>query len=198
MDLQKHYKNLFTKYGDSFKTAQWSDERSQEKRFEVLLEVGDMRNCSILDYGCGTGHLATYLNKMEIPVNYTGVDIVEELIDCAQKKHAEHSFFLVEDFITKQYDYIFISGVFNNKILDNRTFYRDKLMELLPYARKGIAFNMLSHYVDYYDESLFYEKPEAVFEFIKNEMSPFVVLRNDYELKEGVIPYEFTIYIYIK
>lgn len=198
MDLQQHYRNLFNQYGDSFKAAQWADETSQEKRFKILIEIADIRNSSILDFGCGTGHLATYLKKLGIPVEYTGVDIVKELIDCAKEKHTDHSFYLSEELVTQQYDYIFISGVFNNKLLNNRDFYKKQLIKLLPYAKKGIAFNMLSHYVDYYDDNLFYEKPESVFGFIKKEISPFVVLRNDYEIKKGVLPYEFTTYIYIK
>lgn len=38
--------------------------------------------------------------------------------------------------------------------------------------------------------------PGRAFKFVKQEITPFVVLRHDYEVKEGVIPFEFIIYAY--
>ena len=34
------------------------------------------------------------------------------------------------------------------------------------------------------------------FSFVKNEVTPYVTLRHDYEVKPGVIPFEFIIYAY--
>ncbi|MGF9976251.1 class I SAM-dependent DNA methyltransferase [Viridibacillus arvi] len=198
MDIGKHYKNLFDKYGDSFKSAQWADKESQEKRFQILLGIEDIENSRILDFGCGTGHLATYLKRMNINVNYTGVDIVPEFISCAKEKHPEYNFYLNTELPNQKYDYIFISGVFNNKLEDNRGFYEKTLLDLSNFCNKGIAFNMLSHYVEYYDEGLFYENPETIFKFVKQNISPYIVIRNEYQLKKDIIPFEFTTYIYMK
>lgn len=200
MDIKEHYKKLFKTYGDTHHSAQWSSLETQEKRFEILTQISNINYASVLDYGCGTGHLATYLNKENIQVQYTGVDIVEEMIECATLKHPNHRFYLEEQLgeFEEKFDYIFISGVFNNKINKNTDYYQSIIKKLVPFARKGIAFNMLSSYVDYYDQDLFYEKPETVIEFIKNEISPFMIIRNDYQLKENTIPFEFTVYIYFK
>ena len=103
-----------------------------------------------------------------------------------------------DDFKTEAFDYIFISGVFNNKIENNEGYYQDCLRILWERTRKGLAFNMMSAYVDYYDDDLFYEKPEKVFSFVKQNLSPYVVLRNDYQVKPGVIPFEFVVYVYRK
>jgi hypothetical protein len=35
-----------------------------------------------------------------------------------------------------------------------------------------------------------------VFAFCKQELSPRVTLRHDYHVKDGVIPFEFTTYVY--
>jgi hypothetical protein len=59
-----------------------------------------------------------------------------------------------------------------------------------------LAFNALSTYVDYIDEHLNYLDPAAMLDFCKTELSARTVLRHDYLLKEGVIPYEFTMYVY--
>lgn len=201
MDIQEHYKSLFKKYGDSHKSSQWADRESQEKRFQYLLEIVDKKDLEgkkILDFGCGTGHLATYLKEQNIDVEYTGIDIVTELLECAKVKHPEFSFYNVDECPEEKYDYIIISGVFNNKIENNLKFFQDTLENLVKKCEKGISFNMLSHYVDYYDEKLFYFKPEEVFCFLKENISPYVVIRNEYQLKPNTIPFEFTSYIYMK
>lgn len=198
MDLAEHYRQLFLKYGDSPMAVQWSNLESQNIRFQILSEIANLNHCSILDLGCGTGQLATYLKKNNIHVQYTGVDIVDEFLECAAKKHPEHDFCKLDKALICRYDYVLISGVFNNEMSDNRSFYMGMIEKLFPIVNKGLAFNMLSYYVDYYDKGLFYEKPETVFEFIKQKITPYVVIRNDYQIKEGIIPFEFTVYAYKK
>ena len=55
---------------------------------------------------------------------------------------------------------------------------------------------MMSTYVDYKDEVLFYESPEDAFTYVKKEITPFVTLRHNYLVKENSIPFEFIIYAY--
>lgn len=196
-NIKEHYRNLFQLYGDSYKSAQWSDRATQNKRFKVLCDIADLNGKKVLDFGCGTGDLATFLKEEDINVRYTGVDIVDELLECAREKHPEYSFGNLEQFEDQQFDYILISGVFNNKIDDNRKFYESTLKKLSNQANEGIAFNLLSNYVDYYDENLFYENPEDVFKYVKT-LTPYVTIRNEYQLKEKIIPFEFTTYLYFK
>lgn len=198
MDIKEHYRNLFNKYGDSYEAAQWSDRVTQEKRFEILCQIDELNGKKILDFGCGTGDLATYLHKKGIVVDYTGVDIVDELLECAKQKHPNHRFSKLEDIQGMKFDYILISGVFNNKINNNVQFYKNTLSSLKVLCKYGIAFNMLSKYVDFYDEGLFYEYPENIFKYSKENLTPYVVIRNEYNLKENVIPFEFTTYLYMK
>lgn len=198
MNIEEHYRELFSKYGDSYKAAQWSDRITQEKRFEVLCQIGDLKEKKILDFGCGTGDLATYLKKNNVNVNYYGVDIVDELLNCAKEKHPDFKFGKLEEFYGVKFDYILISGVFNNKMVDNVTFYQNTLELLKDFCISGIAFNMLSKYVDFYNDELYYEYPENVFKYSKENITPYVVIRNEYQLKENIIPFEFTTYLYMK
>lgn len=198
MNLAEHYRTLLLKYGDSPEASQYSDRKTQEKRFEILVEIGDLNDKRILDFGCGTGHLATYLKEQGINSIYTGVDIVNELFEIARQKHPEHNFCSFSDISNQEFDYVIISGVFNNKMDDNRSFYQQTIQQCFSLALKGLAFNMMSYYVDFYDPDLFYEKPEIVFEFLKNNVSSYITLRNDYQVKDGVIPFEFAAYVYRK
>ena len=199
--LQSHYKKAILKHGDTPEGAQWSSKETQEKRFEILLDIEDIKGSSVLDFGCGTGAMLDYLNKRALATRYTGCDIVEEALQIAKKKFAmlpKARFGFFEEFSADVFDYTFVSGVFNNKVEDNKAYYQNYLKSLWERTKKGLAFNMMSYYVDYYDDELFYEKPENVFSFVKDNLSPFVVLRNDYQVKQGIIPFEFTVYVYRK
>lgn len=189
------YKELLEKYGDSAEAAQWSSRETQERRFEILAQIADLKG-RILDFGCGSGHLATYLESKNVQFHYTGVDVVEEFFDIAREKNPGSRFGVLEEFRHEKFDYVFISGVFNNKRKGNRRFYQESLRKLFGMCTKGIAFNFMSTYVDYKDANLFYESPERVFRVIKQEVTPFVCLRHDYEVKPGVVPFEFTVYAY--
>ena len=196
MNLITHYQQLLGQYGDSPEASQWSSRESQEKRFEILSQIGDLQGCHILDFGCGTGHLATYLASQNLEIQYTGVDIVDELLEVGREKHPNHCFCKITEVLDQKFDYVIISGVFNNQIGNNREFYQDILIQCFSIVKQGVAFNLLSRYVEYYDDGLFYEYPETVFKYIKENISPYVTIRNDYQVKPGVLPFEFTGYIY--
>jgi cyclopropane fatty-acyl-phospholipid synthase-like methyltransferase len=195
-DLQAHYRDLLRKHGDSPQAAQYSSRETQERRFEKLVDVADLNGCSILDFGCGTGQLQDYLLRHDVNVRYHGVDIVDEFLTLCQEKFPQGRFGQLQDFQGQQFDYVLVAGVFNNLMEDNTAFYQSSLKTLFSMASKGLSFNMMSAYVDYQDEGLFYEYPEKVFAFLKREVTPFVALHNDYEVKAGLPPFDFTVYAY--
>ena len=56
-------------------------------------------------------------------------------------------------------------------------------------CRIGIAINMVTDYVDYKEDYLYYYSPEETLKFCKT-LSKWVALRHDYPL------HEFTVYVY--
>ncbi|MFD2449087.1 class I SAM-dependent methyltransferase [Vogesella fluminis] len=76
--LYEHYKSLAQQYGSSYLSAQYSSRESQERRYEILSQIAPLQGCKILDFGCGAGHLLTYLTQSGIQCDYTGVDGVED------------------------------------------------------------------------------------------------------------------------
>lgn len=195
-DISEHYRSLLAEHGDSPQAVQYSSQSSQERRFELLANIGDLRNRRILDFGCGIGHLGSYLSNQGIEFEYFGTDIVSEFLTLCRQKFPEGHFEEFSSLSNIKFDYIFVSGVFNNLRGDNTQFYQDTVRQLFTMCTLGLAFNMMSTYVDYKDPSLFYECPENVFSFLKREVTPFVTLRNDYEVKPGVVPFDFTVYAY--
>jgi SAM-dependent methyltransferase len=194
-ELRRHYQGLLNEHGDSFEAAQYSSRASQMARYAVLAQIADLRGVSVLDFGCGTGHLAAYLKEQAIDCRYTGVDIVEEFFPYARAKHPAHRFGLWEDFAGESFDYVFVSGVFNNRVDDNDGFFRTWAERLFARARKGLAFNLMSTYVDFQDAGLWYAQPERVFAFMKS-LTPYVTLRNDYVVKDIAVPFEFAVYAF--
>lgn len=204
--LKDHYNRLFSIYKNSHLTAQQSSRKTQEIRMKILLcRVKPKQNDKILDFGCGTAHLYEFLKKENFNVNYTGVDIADKIINYNKKKYEKNKKvkFMNLDILSSKknignHDYIFISGTFNNKILNNWTWMQKCLIYLFKRTKKLLVFNNLSYYVDYYDKNLFYIKPEKVFSFCKKNLSPYVSLFNDYEIKKGILPYEFTTFVHKK
>ena len=203
-DLKDHYNNLFLKYKNSYLTAQQSSRKTQEIRMKYLLYNIDLKkNQKILDFGCGTAHFYKFLKKNKKEVFYTGVDIADKIIKYNNKKYLKNKKvkFINVDVLNKKlenYDYIFISGTFNNKIKNNWLWMKKCLSFLYKKTNKALVFNNLSSYVDYYDKKLFYIKPEKVYTFCKKKLSQYVVIKNDYEIKKNIIPFEFTTYVFKK
>ncbi|MBM64678.1 MAG: SAM-dependent methyltransferase [Myxococcales bacterium] len=200
MDVKQHYKELFEAHGNSAKAVQWGDQESQYNRFEVLAQVAPKLG-SVVDVGCGLGHLYTYLRAREPDLRYTGLDFVPEFIQSARAQFAEtpaqfQVFDLFNDTMPTGSDYLLLSGVFNNLMEDNWGFMTHALRTMFGAAERGVAFNAMSTYVDYHDPELYYVDPCAVFDFCKRNLSKKVTLRHDYALREGGFPFEFVVYCY--
>jgi SAM-dependent methyltransferase len=201
--IREHYAAKVREHGDSPAAVQWADSATQERRMDVLAGIAPLTSAKILDFGCGTGHLLTYLESMGGCGEYVGYDLVPEMVELAAAKFP-HARFEVVDVLAptrapaapEQFDYVLVNGTFNNEVDDNWALLTDLLRALSARARRGIAFNLLSTYVDFRGEGLAYFEPERVFAFCKQEISPYVVLRHEYEVREGTGPYEMTFYVF--
>jgi SAM-dependent methyltransferase len=198
--LQQHYDSLARQHGDTPAAVQQSSIETQDRRLQVLAEIAPLGGAAVLDFGCGAGRLLHVLKEsFGFDGSYTGYDLSDELLRIARAKHPAMRWERRDIFaegVGGEYDYAFISGVFNNRITENDLFMRRTLETLFPHVRRGLAFNALSAYVDYKDPDLYYADPEEVFRFCKEHLSRTVTLRHDYEIKPGVLPYEFTVYVY--
>lgn len=198
--LTKHYSELLATHGDSPEAVQYRGVASHEYRFQILAEVApDLRTSRVLDFGCGTARLLDFLKaRHDFAGEYIGYDINPDMIAEARRKHPGVQFEVrdvLAQGIPESFDYVLINGVFNNKITDNWGFMTAVLPVLFAKTRRALAFNAITTYVDYFDEGLFYVEPETVFRFCKEQLSPCVDLRHDYQIKSGVLPFEYTTYV---
>jgi len=199
--LKENYKLLYKKYGTSANAMQWADAKSQYRRFEILCQVSTEIN-SVIDIGCGVGELLNYLLGSGFKGKYLGIDFVEEFIEHAQNRYSDYPDigFICADVanykLPKKYDFVVLSGVFNNKMAKNEQFMISTINELFEVCKVSIAFNAMSTYVDYQDDHLYYADPLSIFDYCKKHLTRKITLRHDYLVKDNSIPFEYTMYLY--
>lgn len=198
--LEKLYDDHLSAHGDSPQATQQADRQTQEQRMRVLCQVTDLRQAKILDFGCGTGHLLTFMRQeCGYEGEYVGYDIARSMVETAAAKYTnarfEHRNILAAG-IPEDFDVVLVTGTFNNFTNDNWAWMTACLKLLWQRTRVALAFNNLSAYVDFFAEGLYYEDPGRVLRFCKEELSPLVTLRHDYCVRPGVVPYEFTTCVY--
>jgi SAM-dependent methyltransferase len=190
--IQQFYDRLLSKEKDEARQVGWRDMETQNLRFRILAEIGQLANHSVLDVGCGLCAFYEYLVRPGIKCDYTGYEIQDSMFKIAQKRFPQLPIFQ-RDFLTdtdeKTYDYVIMAGILSLKLTENERYIRSMFETALRRCKIGIAANMMSTYVDYHDDYLYYADPCEIFKLAK-ELTPRVALRHDY------MPYEFIIYLY--
>ncbi len=191
----ERYNKRLQDHGFSIDSLASGNEERRNERFKILTEIGIKSGDTILDLGCGFGDLQKYLLKNDIKVKYIGIDINEEIIKIAKKENSDLDVkvldILNENF-NESVDYIVSTSSFNNKLNDESNYeFVDKLLKkCYSIAKKGVAIDFLSSYVDYrVDDEVFYYEPEQLFSLAK-KITKRVCLRHDYKL------FEFCVYMY--
>ena len=181
---EQHKRWVDTPYQKSPVAVGWLDgKQNQAKRFETLLNIGVQEGDSILDLGCGLGHMVEHLEKIGLNVRYTGIDTNKNSIQQAyQFREATYIYGTIFD-IQERYDWGLASGVFNVEFPKEEML--KTISELLSKANKGVAFNLLSNSAN---NNLTYENyiPKEIISHLKGDIS----IVENYGVEN-----DFTIYI---
>jgi cyclopropane fatty-acyl-phospholipid synthase-like methyltransferase len=150
----------------------WESREAQFQRFRILTDNINLDNHKILDVGCGLGSLLEHLKEVHEAPDYTGVDILEHMIEKAKKAHPEAVFlhldiFAQESFEKNQFNTIYSSGIFNIDMGNNSGFLKDAIKLFLKLADKYIVFNLLHNNSPDKDETYFYFHPCEVVKMIE-------------------------------
>ena len=169
----------------------WGSRASQEMRFAVLAEVGDLVGSSLLDVGCGLGDFYDWQRRAGLGVNYQGVDLTPEIIRVAKGRFPEVDFrvgnVLEEEIGT--FDYVIASGIFYLRQSEPFEFMQRMIARLFESSRMGLAFNSLSAWCNGREAGEFYADPAQTLDFCRT-LTPWVALRHDYH------PRDFTIFLW--
>ena len=178
-----------TKWNHSPVAVGWLDGRTnQAKRFETLVDIGIESGDSVLDVGCGVGHLIDHFNNIGLEVQYTGLDTNRFAIEQAQKIYVDETFIHgTLDAVDETYDWGLASGVFNYEFPKLEML--ETVNQLVSKVDKGVAFNLLNGSKKYSSESYEFYQPVEIFSLLNRRGALCSVVQN-YGIEN-----DFTIYI---
>lgn len=201
LKIAQHYDDCFKKHGDTHLGVDWPNLDDTFKRYQVMIEaIKEDSIVSLLDFGCGTAELNSYIKKNNIDkIEYSGLDINESFYKASISKFPKNTFYLLD--ILKNdnlplFDYIVCNGTFTEKKdlsqEEMSDFFMSVTKKIWNKCRKGIAFNLMSKHVDWERDDLFHVSLDWLGWFLKDNLSRNFVIKNDYGL------YEYTVYVYKK
>jgi len=199
INIVEHYEECLRKHGDSHLGVDWPNEEDAKTRYKVMLNVikNKDKECTILDFGCGCGHLFDFITDPKI--KYSGLDLSVEYINMFKNKYPDTDVYCID--ILKEdikdipnFDYIILNGVFTERCGlsedDMFNFIKKILIKLFNKTNIGIAFNIMTPLADWYDEKLFYLSFDKLTYFLKNKISKNLIINHNYNL------WEYTVYVY--
>lgn len=195
---------LYAEHGDTHRGLGFRTEEGFEARYRAYLGVirgaAAHEACSLLDVGCGTARLLDLIKSSgRDEISYRGIDLSPKLLEAARKKHPEADFILGDPFELAEVwstrpDYVVFGQIFTCRLqmsVEEMTDYMLRLLRLgFRNCRRGIAFNVMSHHVDWQREDLFHVPFDRMAELLQANLSRHYVFRGDYGL------YEYTVYVY--
>lgn len=172
----------------------WENETAQKLRFKELIGPRNLDGKKILDVGCGTGNLLEYIRTLYKNFDYTGVDILEHMIDRARKKKLEGRFLCIDlfknnPFPKQSFDVIFSSGIFNLNLGNNKKFLLDAVKVFEQLSRNTISFNLLWDRSPDPEDTYYYFSPEEVRQWLTDIYGQSC----DISIMKGYLSNDFTV-----
>lgn len=190
-----YYTDKLREHGPTHQGVDWNSPESQALRFEQFMRVIPAGEpISVLDYGCGYGALADYLERAGVDLTgYSGYDVSEEMVATARGRSSWR--FTTDRDELRPADVTVASGIFNVRVGTEadrwRDYTLDSIAELASLSRRALGFNMLTSYSDpeRMTDRLYYGDPSFYFDWCKRNLSRDVALLHDYGL------WEFTVLV---
>lgn len=193
--VAKLYEDSLRQHGAVPMGVGWRDIDSHRVRFRKLAGVirENREPISVNDLGCGYGAFFEYLKESGVSLkHFRGYDVSEEMLTEARRRvKGANLEFVKGSRLDRPADYCFASGIFNVRLKTREEEWRQHILDTLDnmyeMAHMGIAFNLLTSYVDWREDHLFYGDPAFFFDYCKRRYSKYVALLHDYPLWEWTI-----------
>jgi ubiquinone/menaquinone biosynthesis C-methylase UbiE len=189
--IRSHYEHRIDSARANYEVLDWASEESQQARFAVLVRSIELRGRSLLDVGCGLGDLLTFLQHKGIEVDYTGVDILEPMVEAATRQHPDAQFlqadiFAGDPFEGRRFDVVFCSGALNLNLGNNREFLPIAMARMLDLSRECVVVNLLHRRSGPTDRTYFSHDPDDVRTLLRD-------LPCELQILEDYLPNDFTV-----
>ena len=175
--FKDYHAKLFAEHGATPRGVDWNDEVEMLFRYSKLLEVLDMDfysgspTPSLLDVGCGWGGLLEWAHNNNRDVVYTGIDVVESMIDYSSDRFPGGSFIHGDVFDLDEpeaYDFVVCNAILTQRLTASITemdeFAKRLIRKMFELCKHGIAFNLISNQVNFTVPNLFYKSPLEMLE----------------------------------
>lgn len=191
--IAAYYDDLARRYGTAPQAVDASSQEALDVRYRVLGDAIDLSGKSVLEVGCGFGGLGAYLRGRFRDVDYTGIDVSEELVAAGRREHPELRLD-VSDLLDLEaeprYDAVVAQGVFY--LLGSRAQAKaERLIEKMwALASECVAFTTLSAWATSpADAEEFRADPVRLLDYCRT-LTTRLQLRHDYH------PGDVAIYLY--
>jgi ubiquinone/menaquinone biosynthesis C-methylase UbiE len=197
--IKSYYEGNIAKGLPEYGILGWESEEAQRTRFDILLSRVSLEGKKLLDVGCGTGNLYEYMESKGINVEYTGVDILDTMIEKARAKQLDAKFINIDIFqnnifAEKSFDIIYASGIFNLDLGNNKEFLMSALDLFFRLSRETVVFNLLSVSSPNKEDRYFYFHPDEVAEILAG----FSGSLTKTEFVESYLDNDFTVVCSVK
>ena len=195
-------KNLYDEnirqFGKQSTAVGWKSQNEHMLRLEKLSHVvkDPEKPFTLNDFGCGYGSQHHYMREAGMNIErYFGYDISGLMLEQAFISLPADGVELLNTSEVKTLaDYSIVGGTFNyrgDESEDNWLAYiQEKLFQLYEHSEIGLSFNLLTSFVEWRTDGLFYGDPGFFVNWCKKNLAAHVKLYHDYDL------YEWTIIIH--
>lgn len=143
--LRLYFGDRLAAYGNDPRGVDWHSAAAQQARFDALLRIGITEGATVLDAGCGLGHLYPYLQEKGIAVRYTGCDLSEAHVAHARTLYP-HARFIAADaarvVAAETFDYVIACGLLHLRVPRWGRWAWTLVRALYAGCRQGLAFTV--------------------------------------------------------
>jgi 2-polyprenyl-3-methyl-5-hydroxy-6-metoxy-1,4-benzoquinol methylase len=201
LEMNNHYTTALKTHGPGPRGVDWGCLEDVILRYSKMLAVVPPEEWSrgkphLLDVGCGYGGLLSHLLNEKKSAQFSGIDVSKEMIEEASRTFPQESWIqgdVLEMPEDQKFDYVVCNGILTQKLsashLDMNLYAQTVIKKLFSLCKKGVAFNVMSTYVNFQKASLYYRSPVEMLGFCLSEITRKVRLDHSYL-------YEYTVYLY--
>ncbi len=180
--LQQHYVPRFSK-DENAAILDWENKSAQYMRFKAVTDNIELQNKRFLDVGSGLGDFLTHCENLDIDIDYTGVDILDEMTESARKKHPDAKFvtadiFKSDIFEDTAFDVVYTSGIFNLNLNNNHIFFMQAIDKFIRISDDVIVFNLLHERSTAKENKYFYNNPEKIYNLMIEKFREVQIVDN--------------------